>query len=101
MYEIWFLTAPFHRVLCNSDEGYRGRKANTKGRNHLLIFFIFRQPKSLTLAFGQGAITHLTPIFYNFALKAKSAWDSMIDASGGDSAVIEDAEFVHITVTQS
>ncbi|KAI6033215.1 cytochrome P450 [Pisolithus orientalis] len=29
-----------------------------------------RQPKSLTLAFGQGATTHLTPIFYNFALKS-------------------------------
>ncbi|KAI6012644.1 cytochrome P450 [Pisolithus orientalis] len=48
-----------------------------------------RQRKSLTPAFSQAAIRHLTPIFYNSAHKAKAAWEAMIDASDGDSTVIE------------
>ncbi|KAI6023312.1 cytochrome P450 [Pisolithus marmoratus] len=48
-----------------------------------------RQRKSLAPAFSQAAIRKLTPTFYNSAHKAKSAWEAMIDASGGDSSVIE------------
>ncbi|KAI6107178.1 cytochrome P450 [Pisolithus croceorrhizus] len=48
-----------------------------------------RQRKSLTPAFTQAAIRNLTPIFYNSAHKAKLAWEALIDASGGDSTVIE------------
>lgn len=40
-------------------------------------------------AFTQAAIRNLTPIFYNSAHKAKLAWEVVIDASGGDSTVIE------------
>ncbi|KAI6012645.1 cytochrome P450 [Pisolithus orientalis] len=48
-----------------------------------------RQRKSLTPAFSQAAIRHFTAIFYNSAHKAKAAWEAMIDASDGDSTVIE------------
>lgn len=48
-----------------------------------------RQRKSLTPAFSQDAIRNLTPIFYYTAHKAKSAWEAMIDASGGGSTIIE------------
>ncbi|KAI6021735.1 hypothetical protein PISMIDRAFT_674045 [Pisolithus microcarpus 441] len=48
-----------------------------------------RQRKSLMPAFTQAAIRNLTPIFYNSAHKAKLAWEAVIDASGGDSTVIE------------
>ncbi|KAI6104602.1 cytochrome P450 [Pisolithus croceorrhizus] len=48
-----------------------------------------RQRKSLMPAFTQAAIRNLTPIFYNSAHKAKLAWEALIDASGGDSTVIE------------
>lgn len=48
-----------------------------------------RQRKSLNPAFSQAAIRNLTPIFYSSAHKAKSAWEAMIDANGGDSTVIE------------
>ncbi|KIK27618.1 hypothetical protein PISMIDRAFT_92400, partial [Pisolithus microcarpus 441] len=48
-----------------------------------------RQRKSLNPAFSQAAIRNLTPIFYSSAHKAKSAWEAMIDANGGNSTVIE------------
>ncbi|KAI6040237.1 cytochrome P450 [Pisolithus marmoratus] len=48
-----------------------------------------RQRKLLAPALGHAAMRNLTPIFYNCAHKAKSAWEAMIDASGGDSSVID------------
>ncbi|KAI6021237.1 cytochrome P450 [Pisolithus marmoratus] len=48
-----------------------------------------RQRKSLTPAFSQAAIRKLTPIFYHSAHKARSAWEAIIDTSGGNSTVIE------------
>ncbi|KIO07015.1 hypothetical protein M404DRAFT_24140, partial [Pisolithus tinctorius Marx 270] len=48
-----------------------------------------RQRKSLTPAFSQAAIRHFTPIFYNSAHKTKIAWEAMIEASDGGSAIIE------------
>ncbi|KAG6333221.1 hypothetical protein ID866_5866 [Astraeus odoratus] len=48
-----------------------------------------RQRKSLTPAFSHAAIRNITPIFFNSAYKAKAAWESLIDASDGRSAIIE------------
>ncbi|KIM68463.1 hypothetical protein SCLCIDRAFT_1209273 [Scleroderma citrinum Foug A] len=48
-----------------------------------------RQRKSLTPAFSHAAIRNITPIFYHSAYKAKAAWESLIDASSDDSAIIE------------
>ncbi|KIM68469.1 hypothetical protein SCLCIDRAFT_1209280 [Scleroderma citrinum Foug A] len=48
-----------------------------------------RQRKSSTPAFSHATIRNITPIFYHSAYKAKAAWESLIDASSGDSAIIE------------
>ncbi|KIM68473.1 hypothetical protein SCLCIDRAFT_1209288 [Scleroderma citrinum Foug A] len=48
-----------------------------------------RQRKSLTPAFSHAAIRNITPIFYHSAYKARAAWESLIDASSGESAIIE------------
>ncbi|KAI6030986.1 cytochrome P450 [Pisolithus marmoratus] len=45
--------------------------------------------RSLSPAFSQAAIRELYPVFYNCAYKAKAAWESLIDANDGHSAVIE------------
>ncbi|KAH0826178.1 cytochrome P450 [Lanmaoa asiatica] len=48
-----------------------------------------RQRKSLTPAFSIAAIRQLTSIFYDSAYKAKTAWDILIESSGGGSSLIE------------
>ncbi|KIM70716.1 hypothetical protein SCLCIDRAFT_18765 [Scleroderma citrinum Foug A] len=47
----------------------------------------------------QSAIRKLTPIYYDCAYKAKAGWESIIDASNGDSAIIEVQNWMnHITL---
>ncbi|KAF8548042.1 cytochrome P450 [Imleria badia] len=48
-----------------------------------------RQRKSLTPAFSIAAIRNLTPIFNDSAHKAKGAWNSLIESSGEESAIID------------
>ncbi|KAI6154195.1 cytochrome P450 [Pisolithus tinctorius] len=48
-----------------------------------------RQRRSLSPAFSHVAIRKLLPVFYNSAYKAKAAWETLIDANDGHSAIIE------------
>ncbi|KAG6375286.1 cytochrome P450 [Boletus reticuloceps] len=48
-----------------------------------------RQRRSLTPAFSVAAIRQLTSIFYDSAYKAKGAWDTLIESSDGDNALID------------
>ncbi|KIM65582.1 hypothetical protein SCLCIDRAFT_22490 [Scleroderma citrinum Foug A] len=58
-----------------------------------------RQRKSLAPAFSRAAIQKLTPIFYDCAYKTKAAWEAIIDASNGDSAIIDVQNWMnHITL---
>ena len=51
----------------------------------------FRQRKTLTPAFSNSAIRHLTPIFIDSAYKVKNAWDGLLEPSG--EAVIDVQEW--------
>ena len=51
----------------------------------------FRQRKTLTPAFSNSAIRHLTPIFVDSAYKVKNAWDGLLEPSG--EAVIDVQEW--------
>lgn len=48
-----------------------------------------RQRRSLSPAFSHVAIRKLLPVFYNSAYKTKAAWETLIDANDGHSAIIE------------
>ncbi|KAG1824968.1 cytochrome P450 [Suillus variegatus] len=48
-----------------------------------------RQRKALTPAFSNAAIRKLTSVFYDSAYKAKGKWDTIIESSKDDDAVIE------------
>ncbi|KIJ59409.1 hypothetical protein HYDPIDRAFT_140642 [Hydnomerulius pinastri MD-312] len=50
---------------------------------------MYRQRKALTPAFSNAAIRRLTSVFYDSAYKAKGIWDSIIESTDGDSAIIE------------
>ncbi|KAJ7706955.1 cytochrome P450 [Mycena rosella] len=47
-----------------------------------------RQRRTLNPAFGPASIKNLTPIFFESAFKATSAWDSMLESSS-DGVIIE------------
>ncbi|KZT00685.1 cytochrome P450 [Laetiporus sulphureus 93-53] len=48
-----------------------------------------RQRKGLIPAFANASIRNLTPVFYDAAYQVKNAWDGIIEAQSGGSAVIE------------
>ncbi|KAG2066948.1 cytochrome P450 [Suillus decipiens] len=48
-----------------------------------------RQRKALTPAFSNAAIRKLTSVFYDSAYKAKGAWDTVIESSKDEDAIIE------------
>ncbi|KAF5371478.1 hypothetical protein D9615_009620 [Tricholomella constricta] len=48
-----------------------------------------RQRKALSPAFSNAAIRRLTSVFYDSSYKMKARWDSILDSSGGDGAVID------------
>ncbi|RDB20296.1 hypothetical protein Hypma_012676 [Hypsizygus marmoreus] len=48
-----------------------------------------RQRKALSPAFSNAAIRRLTSVFYDSSYKMKANWESILDSSPGDSAVID------------
>lgn len=48
-----------------------------------------RQRKALSPAFSNAAIRRLTSVFYDSSYKMKANWDSILDSSTGDGAVID------------
>ncbi|KAI6012722.1 cytochrome P450 [Pisolithus orientalis] len=48
-----------------------------------------RQRKSLSPAFSHAAVRQLLPVFYHSAYRAKTAWESLIDANDGHNTVID------------
>ncbi|KIN94393.1 hypothetical protein M404DRAFT_1008378 [Pisolithus tinctorius Marx 270] len=71
-FERLFIRKSFGRViLCAQGEDHKSQR------------------KSLSPAFSNVAIRKLLPVFYNSAYKAKAAWESLIDANDGHSAIIE------------
>ncbi|KAF7360241.1 Cytochrome P450 [Mycena venus] len=48
-----------------------------------------RQRRALNPAFSNASIKNLTPIFFDSAYKAKTAWDAMLEGSGTDGTIIE------------
>ncbi|KAG8219007.1 cytochrome P450 [Butyriboletus roseoflavus] len=80
--EPWtYILTPFGKLATENVVGKGILSA--KGESHR------RQRKTLTPAFSNSAIRNLTSVFYDSAYKAKSVWDSLIDANGGSSAIIE------------
>ncbi|KAJ7128475.1 cytochrome P450 [Mycena epipterygia] len=48
-----------------------------------------RQRRQLNPAFSNASIRNLTPIFFDSAYKAKSAWDGILESSPSEGAIIE------------
>ncbi|KIM51238.1 hypothetical protein SCLCIDRAFT_1224714 [Scleroderma citrinum Foug A] len=82
MRDTWtYITLPSQRVVVNRSTGKS--VLWSIGEDHR------RQRKSLSPAFSSATIRKLTPIFYDCAYKTKAAWEAIIDASNGDSSIID------------
>ncbi|KAJ7494219.1 cytochrome P450 [Mycena galericulata] len=58
-----------------------------------------RQRRALVPAFSNASIKNLTPIFFDSAYKAKAAWDTLIDSSPPEGAIIEVQQWMnHISL---
>ncbi|KAJ7128343.1 cytochrome P450 [Mycena epipterygia] len=58
-----------------------------------------RQRRQLNPAFSNASIKSLTPIFFDSAYKAKSAWDGIIESSPSEEAIIEVQQWMnHISL---
>ncbi|KAJ7114932.1 cytochrome P450 [Mycena epipterygia] len=58
-----------------------------------------RQRRQLNPAFSNASIKNLTPIFFDSAYKAKSAWDGILELSPSEGAIIEVQQWMnHISL---